>query len=138
MVNKKNRLEKMSIFYDKKGFMKTLEAFLAILVTVIFIILMVPQSPSRTELEEDFGLLDILAQDEEFRNCVITENNSCVRVFLDNTIDIGYYNYTFNISTDTTSSARIKKGDVYLKTYFIATNLSAYDPKILKLYYWKD
>lgn len=118
--------------------MRTLEAFIAILLTIIFLIIVFPKNPAALQNDVDFNMLTTLAQDDNFRGCIIEKNNSCVNTYIKENIDFGYYNYTFNISSDSSNFARINKNNVFLKTYFFVGNETIYSPRILKLYYWKE
>jgi hypothetical protein len=123
---------------DKKGFMRTLESMIAILGSLFFVLFILPDTPSDVEPEETIRLLEVLSQENEFRNCVLISNVSCVDGYISTTMNLGEYQYTFNISSDHSYSADINRDDVYLKTVFIAGNETLYSPKILKLYYWNE
>jgi hypothetical protein len=123
---------------NKKGFMRTLEAFVAIMMTILFVIFILPDNRTDTVDSPNINVLEILSQDYTFRNCIIIENYTCVQSYFDEHIDVGYYNYTFNISSDYSARARIRRDNVFLKTFFVAGNDTVYEPKILKLYYWRE
>ena len=111
----------------KKGYIRTLEAFFAVFATVIFIIIIFPESSRDLAKEPEVDLLGILSQDNDFRSCILSENHTCVDVYIKAGIDYGYYNYTFNISSDYSSSARINRDNVFLKSSKVGKVLSMYD-----------
>jgi len=123
---------------NKKAFIRTLEAFFAILITIIFVMFSLPPDAVQNKVKPEMDMMDTLAYDESFRACIFVENYTCVDTILRENIHYGYINYTFNISSSYSHQARINRDDVFLKTYFFAANQTAYSPKILKIYYWKE
>ncbi len=122
---------------SKKGFIRTLEAVIAIFITFFFISFVLPTRPAVPTLSENLNILDTLKEDETLRDCVIIGNATCIN----NTIRINLENrfeFVFNISSDPTVRVRINDApsQVYAESILISGNSTSYNPRILRLYYW--
>ncbi|MFW6230542.1 MAG: hypothetical protein ACOC32_00805 [Nanoarchaeota archaeon] len=118
----------------KKAFMKTVEAFLAIMITFMFLLVFLPRDIRYTD-DQSYYRLDTLERDDAFRNCVLLENPTCI----DSTIDTlfeGKYLYTYDIYRYADEAREFNRTDVRTYTWFYAGNLTSYRPIVFKLYYW--
>jgi hypothetical protein len=125
---------------DKKGFAKTLEAIIAVVLSFLFIVFFIPPVKTDTDfVRPDLSLIDILEQNPSFRNCVVSENYTCINSTL-----MSYYPYfaelyayTINISTDPEiSGVELPQADVHIESLMIAGNDTFLYPKTLRVYYW--
>lgn len=124
---------------SKKGYIKTLEAAIALVLSFLFITYFVPAN-SETELREpSLRLVKVLEQDSAFRTCVLAENYPC----MNSTFESYYpsfildHGYVFNVSTDpAVSGASLPGGDIIAESLFIAGNDTFIYPKTARLYYW--
>jgi hypothetical protein len=121
---------------NKTAMMKTLEVFIAALITFTFVIVILPP---KYDFKSDLSnsLLKNIEEDDEFRNCVISENSTCIREKVRTSL-YGYYNYTYQIFDDPSDEPFIILPERKINTFsiVIAGNFTEYDPKIFKMYYW--
>jgi len=122
----------------KKGFMKTMEILLVIVLTTIFVLTVIPRSSENKRDEQKF-YLNTLEKNEEFRDFLIN-NNNC----FNSTEDIvsvellrGYVplEYDFKLCIDDIPTDSPSK-DVIVDTLFFSGNMTDVDTKIIRLYYW--
>ncbi len=123
---------------NKKAYMKTLEVFIATMITFTFIIYIIPTDRAENNNLAD-SLLKNIEEDLEFRNCVIMEDTTC----LNNKINIsfyGAYEYDFLIFDDPLTEPdylNTTSDKVYTYSRVFSGNYTNYNPKILKIYYWE-
>jgi hypothetical protein len=116
---------------SRKGYVMTLEAFLAFFITFIFVVFVVLKGISAKPAKTQLDILEALEERDDFRTCVYENNVSCiedlVRPFVPGT-------YMFRINIDSPSVASGAK-DIYSETVFLAGN-STGEYKTVYLYYW--
>ena len=124
---------------NKKAYMRTLEAVIAMVISFIFITFIVTNKTSAEIVQPNINLLEILEQNPLFRNCVMSENYPC----LNSTLLMHYpdftelYGYRFNITTDpNTAVSDLPEKEVRLESLFIAGNDTYLYPRVVRLYYW--
>lgn len=132
MIIMKNKL-------NKKGFMKTLEALLAAMIILVFVAYIIPANTT-TQTQDPSGVLRSLSQNEDFRNCVVTYNMSCVNDLINQTILPEYQsNYVFLVTKDPTQIPNgIPNQKVISESTYIATDGTIHNEYIVRLYYWAD
>lgn len=132
MNNKKNRM-------NKKAYMRTFEAVLAVITGFLFITFIV-SSRSPTEIfKEKIDMMSLLKDNPEFRQCALSSNLSC----LNSTLQLHYpdfvkaYSYEFNVTTNPRSAPpEMPAKDIYLESVFITGNSTFSYPRVVRLYYW--
>ncbi|MFP4112135.1 MAG: hypothetical protein ACLFPQ_00500 [Candidatus Woesearchaeota archaeon] len=116
--------------------MKTVEVFIAAIITFTFVIIILPP---KYNYDSDLSnsLLDNLDRDDVFRKCVIQENTSCIEQKLSESL-LGFYNYTYAVVSDPLDQGNLNLPDTKIDVYnvVISGNYTYYNPKIFKLYYW--
>jgi hypothetical protein len=120
----------------KKAFVKTLEIFLVIIFTTIFLIVLLQRQFSSTTLEKEKYLIE-LEKNTDFRN-YLSQNTGC---FNSSTSSSGYirqylpskFEYTLCIN-------KLPEGlpgiDVYSDSIFFTGNITSPQSKKIRLYYW--
>ncbi|MFO8015984.1 MAG: hypothetical protein R6U32_02680 [Candidatus Woesearchaeota archaeon] len=125
----------------KKGYVRTMEAAVAIALSFIFIIYFVP-SDSVTEQEDaELDLIGVMEQNTRFRNCVIEENHSCLNSLFERYYPhvAADYDYVFNVSTDPQQSGvSLPPKNIHTESLMIAGNDTYIRPKTVRLYYWLE
>lgn len=124
---------------NRKGYVKTLEAVIAIVLSFLFITLFIPSKAETEERQPDLDVLDALRQNPDFRQCVIAENYSCINATFESYYPgvVLDYNYRFNISTDPKiSGVELPIVNIHAESMLIAGNDTYARPKVLRLYYW--
>ena len=96
----------------KKAHLRTLEAFLALIMTFTFLTFILPVN-TPTVKTDNLDLLDHFSQDQDFRDCIIRDNLTCAKNLID-TVVPSYYNHTLstspvslNVSTNIVSESTI-------------------------------
>ncbi|MFH2020111.1 MAG: hypothetical protein ABIJ34_01775 [archaeon] len=122
----------------KKAFIKTLEILFVIIISVFFLVAVIPRQYANFEKGRTSYLLK-MENDEEFRTFV-TANNVCFNSSQDNVATRltsrylpGIYSYIICTGPSVSS---LPPQDISVDTLFFAGNYSSTNFKILKLYYW--
>ena len=131
----------MRLFRQKRGFAKTIEAVIAVVLSFLFIAFFIPPASTHSDfIKPDLNLVYILEQDTNFRNCVMNENYSCLNA----TLDYYYpyfddvYEYRMNVSADPSAAGvQLPPVEVHLESLMVAGNDTFLYPKTLRLYYWE-
>ena len=119
---------------NKNGFMKTVEVFIAVMITFTFLLVFLPSNVSVVEDQSLFRLQN-LERNDKFRNCVLQRDYSCINTTID-VIFESRYNYDYLIYTRTESEKTFNETTIRTYSWFYAGNQTSYDPTVFKLYYW--
>ncbi len=115
----------------KKGYIRTLEAFIAFFLTFLFMVFVVlkgiPEEPERT----NFHILENLEQQDSFRRCVYEENITCMDEQVRESIPL---TYDHKITINNPKPPQTYK-NTYTETLFMTSNQTS-DYKVIYLYYW--
>ena len=130
----------------KKAFIRTLEAIIAIVITFIFLVAILPIKEPGLITEKKIKVLGNLADDEIFRmkmfnldyvNQCFTEQeewlNNSVRYYLSD----GYeYRLCIYDTLDYPLLEYLPDKEVFVDSLFITKDLSDYERRIVRFYYW--
>jgi len=124
----------------KKAYIKTLEVMIAIIVTAMFVVLLVPMRDISTQKEEKFFIMDALSKDSDFRINVVTTTKGCYNStsLNDLTQKVEEYlleDYTYFICLDE-KKTELPEKKIFLETSFITGNMTNYTQRVVRLYYW--
>ncbi len=133
-----------------KGYLRTLEAVIAIIVILLFIYTVTPRNsnveagvPSNVQSAQDF-IFKELSFNESIRKCVVQTvvSNDCqgwVNEVVENNSPFGY---TFDVvicdKTACVSSEPPFDKNVYMSDVFISSSLEEQNPKIIRIYMWES
>lgn len=130
----------------KKGYIKTIEAVIAIVLILMVVYFVIPRNvkiiekvPSNVKSSQEF-IINEISSNKALRNCIIEdvncENNESLISLVEENVPIGY-NYTFKIcdSTNCLTSTPMDKS-VYMDDVFIASTLEEQKPKIFRIWMW--
>ncbi|PIN69938.1 hypothetical protein COV93_03490 [Candidatus Woesearchaeota archaeon CG11_big_fil_rev_8_21_14_0_20_43_8] len=120
---------------SKKGFVKTIEVIIAIVMSFVFLVLILPTETQKS-YQESLQILPSFADDDEFRNCVIGLNDGCISQFIDPLMP-PYLGYEILITTDPDEMINIADRQVQVETHIFAGNITTFSPTVLKLFYWE-
>ncbi|MBI5398304.1 hypothetical protein HZB03_02465 [Candidatus Woesearchaeota archaeon] len=116
----------------KKAYVATLEAFFAFFLTFSFIIFVVHEIATSKALNTPRNILPTLENDETFRQCILTDNTTCLQNIID-----PYVPPIFDIKVTVNEIAPFQApDDVFTESILVASNRTA-SYKIVKLYYWE-
>ena len=123
----------------KKAFLKTFEVLIAIVLTLIFIILLVPREDISEPRGNKIEIMNKLEKYPEFRAGVI-ENTGCFNRSSGNIISDTIDNYLssrydYYLCIDD-AAENLPDKRVYVDSVFITGNITNFQHKIVRLYYW--
>ncbi|RMF05933.1 hypothetical protein D6764_03610 [Candidatus Woesearchaeota archaeon] len=125
---------------NKKGYMRTIEAFSAVVITFVFMMYVIPQYQGNEVRREKLNVLHGLVNDDSFRNCVLEQDSStalnCTRSVVSRVIP---QTYRFKIDiqeSDDFEYPDLPETRVFSESVMIAGNTTLYDPKYVRIYYW--
>ncbi len=121
----------------KKAFLKTVEAVIAIFISLLFLTIVIPhRNPADSSRSESIKLLDTLKENENFRNCILTGNRTCINATIRANLE-NRFDFTFNISSDPDTKISLPARQiVFAEGIMVAGNSTDYNPRILRVYYW--
>ncbi len=138
-------MEKMT----KKGYIRTLEAILAILIIFVFIFSVLPQEeesvpvqPAEIRLLHQ-SILREIQNKQAFRDDVLNSDDSRIIVYVGDTLSlVGSYGYLVYIQDANGAVSQPGSGlpndkNVYADSAVIGSNLNTYNPKLVTLYIWE-
>ncbi len=134
---------------DKNGYIRTLEAVVAILMIFVFIFTVLPRSqpraatdPSEIRLLQD-AILNQIESNSTYRNFVLNDDKTAIDVYVTDTLKfVGDYGHILNIQ-DVDNSIVQPNGlptdkDVYAGSVVVGSNLTKYNPKLVTIYIWDN
>lgn len=125
---------------NKKAYLRTLEAFTAVILTFVFIIYIIPTMQGNEVHRDNINILDTLIYQESFRNCVLSDSvgaaEVCAEGFVSDKIP-SVYSFKVEISENNEFEAQgLPQRRVFTETSMIAGNLTVYSPRYIQVYYW--
>lgn len=124
---------------DKKGYMKTIEVTIAFVLSFGFLMLLTVYSSPYESSDFDEGILYNFLTNDEFRNCVVYENQLCIidMIESENLRFKSLYDYTFIFTEDPNTIIDVDvDSEIFVESLFISGDYENYDPKFVILYYW--
>jgi len=120
---------------DKKGIFKTLEALIALFMTMVFLVLFLPQETADIQTEPK-GFLSILREDDSFRNCIIQKNTTCINQTIDKNLEDNF-DFVLNLSENpSTTVSGLPDVQIFSESLFITGNVTNSTTTILRVFYW--
>lgn len=132
---------------DKKGYIKTLEAVVAIVGILVFIYAIIPDRsiqeskvPPVVKSSQEF-IINEISTNEKIRDCVINnplcENSDIIKNAIKNNIPTGF-DHAFKICENTNCLTNTPfDRSVYLTDVFIVSTLENQNPKIVRIWIWR-
>lgn len=122
---------------DKSGVFKTLEALMAIFITFLFLLVFIPQQREQATRQAPPNALVGLAGNDDFRNCAITRNFTCINQTIDKQLE-DKYDFRVNISESQNAILPLlPQKRIYANTLFIAGNMTKATTRIVRLFFWE-
>ena len=130
------------VIKNKKGYMKTLEAVIAVIILISFLLALLPREEAKPETPQDIQLLQdtvftTIQNDNYYRACVLSNNLNCITSFINSTFP---YTLEFDAKIcDLTSCPEPDLPDksVYVSDLIISSNLTEFDTRLLRLFIWR-
>jgi hypothetical protein len=137
-INSKISHLKIKKLKNKKAVLKTLEALIASLLIVLFVAFILPTNV-RLKSFDNFGVLDGLSKDSEFRKCIINYNLTCVDSYIKSGLPAEYKSsYSFIVTKNINEvPSNIPKKELINENIYISTDGYTHNEYVVRLYYWK-
>ncbi|MFP4656180.1 MAG: CARDB domain-containing protein [Candidatus Woesearchaeota archaeon] len=119
---------------DKRAFMKTVEAFLAIIIVFTFVVFFMPRDV-RTSNDQSIFRLKYLELDDGFRQCVIERNDSCIETTINDVFE-ERYSFDYVLYEYVEPEVNIEEDAVKVYSWFFAGTREKFKPTHFKLLYW--
>ncbi|MCX6711946.1 MAG: hypothetical protein NT139_02835, partial [Candidatus Woesearchaeota archaeon] len=133
---------------NKKGYLKTIEAVIAILIILGFIYIITPKqhlpeetTPQSVASAEEFIINQIL-YNSTYRSCIVSDNRPCIDNLVKKNSPSGY-NYQFEMCDTSTSCLQelnitlpIDKS-IYSKSILVSQEKGLISPKVFRVYMWE-
>lgn len=114
-----------------------MEAFIAIIITLIFIVFILARQNTAEVERSPLDILGAVSQDDAFRNCVLGRDVACINGTLEGIMP-NRYEYLYNLSADPRTVLQgLPAQRVFVESYLFAGNDSDYDPVVMRLFYWQ-
>ena len=120
---------------SKKGQIRTVEVLIAVIFTFFMLSFLTRTQDTAKSRDQNIFILDNLRKNNDFRQCVILENSTCVNSTLSAEMP-AEYSYVFNISKDPDTMTALPVKKIFADSAMIAGNTTDYEPRIIRLYYW--
>lgn len=127
---------------NKRGWLRIVEAFIAILLIVTFLIITyVKTNESNNRVEEVYklekGILDEIALDEGLRNNILLNEEQPIRDFVERRAGNVGFNVSIRIcNPDDVCNLPFYQKEVFSRDRIICGNLTSYEPKKIKIFMW--
>ncbi len=134
----------------KKGYIRTLEAILAILIIFVFIFSVLPQEEENVSVQQPAeirllhqSMLREIQNNQAFRDDVLINDDSRIIVYVGDTLSlVGSYGYLVYIQDANGAVFQPGTGlpadkNVYADSAVIGSSLNTYNPKLVTLYIWE-
>jgi len=130
-------INKMINKHYKRGLLKTLEVFLAIVIGFVFLTTILPKQSFN--VDEKPSLRGLLLYDDIFRNAVLSNNITLIKERINSRMSVLYPDFGFNVSVsqDPNDLLYFDDKDVFSEAIFIVGNETLINHSIVRLYYWK-
>jgi len=121
---------------NKKAYARTIEVMIAVIITFLFVYFIFPKSQTPAE-EARLEVLKVLENNPTFRNCAISAEYGCVQSYLKDYVPRNY-EFAFDIADNPDIfRANLPEKNINTKTLYLSGNITLYNPKFIKLYYWR-
>jgi len=128
---------------DKKGWIRIAEAFIAVtLIASVLVVLYVKTVQIPQEREDLYNLqktiLDEIAANPGLRNYVLVNDSEKINSFVKDRVPIAF-NFTVRIcQTNDVCGLQFYEKEIYSSERIVSANLTAYEPKKVKIFMWRE
>jgi hypothetical protein len=129
---------------NKHGWIRIVEAFIAIMIILGAVLVIMSQRPSNnnavvtTITDRETGIIEFISKNDSLRTQILAGNTAPVNSAVGKMMPYNL-NFTTNICnvTEICSYGVPIDRDVYVKDVLISSNLTQYSPKKLRLFVWE-
>ena len=120
----------------KKGFWKTLEVLIAVLLTFIFVIVIIPRFTPSTSQETNLGVLQDLQKNPGFQACAVVLDQDCVNQYIREALP-SRYGFKVLLSRDFNAQAKdLPATRIFVDSIIITGNATYANQSVVRLFYW--
>ncbi len=133
---------------NKKGYLKTLEAIIAVMILLSFLLAILPREEAKeAEVPDDIRLtqesiMNIIQSNEELRDCVLSGNNGCITGYIDNNDLVPYtmnYRTLITLTDEIIEPEDLPDKAVYTSNIVISsTDGSTVTSRLFTLFIWRN
>ena len=130
---------------DRKGWLRIIEAFLAIIIVLSAIVFIMAKSTPRTDISESVyekqrQILEIISKNNDLRNDVLIEEKTNINNLIKSMVpgEWGYSTNICNINLICPNPTSVYETEVYSTEIIITSNLTNYSPKKLRFFVWQN
>ena len=126
---------------NKKGWIKIVEAFMAVMILASVMLTIYVKQPTRTMNQEiikiEDSILNEISQNEVLRQNVLDENETSISLFIQSKIPANL-NFTARIcGVEDICGLDVYRKEVYARERIISSTLKEFAPKKLRLFMWE-
>ena len=127
----------LRLIAHKAAVFRTLEALIAIFITFLFLLVFIPQVRENAQPQTPQNVLVSLRENDDFRNCVIQKNQTCLNQLAGKNIE-GKYEFLINVSDNPNAivSGLPPKKRVFANSLYISGNTTNATSTVVRLYFW--
>jgi len=134
-------LGKIKMMKNKKGWIKIVEAFMAIIILASVMLTIYAKQPTRTMNQEvikiEDSILNEISQNEILRQNVLDGNEASINLFVQSKIPANL-NFTARIcGVDDICGLDVYRKEVYARERIVSSTLTEYSPKKVRLFAWE-
>ena len=122
---------------DKSGVLRTLEVVVAIVMSIIALLYILPVTQSQSR---QVNIPDYLPLIDSFRNAVVANDSIKALSIVDDYLSPLYPDYDFNLSISSNPNYIMSinsSSNIHSRTFFICGNITKTDFYFVRVYYWK-
>ncbi len=120
----------------KQGILKTLEALIALFLTLTMLIVFIPRESVTEQASEPKVFLPVLRENDAFRSCVVAKNATCINQTIDDNLEDSF-RFVFNLSESASANVGgLPDAQIFSESLFITGNATNSTNTILRVFYW--
>ncbi len=134
--NKSGMKSKSGFMRGKSGFLRTIEVLVALFITIIFLVLIIPRYYTSDIDIQDQNIIEPLREDDAFRNAVLSGDNATIDTKIRQHLS-AKYEFVYTSSADQNAVANnLPAKRVFSESAYFTANSTYYSPKVFRIYYW--
>ncbi len=123
------------VIMDRKAMLKTAEALIAIVISLVFVVMVFSRAPVGGEIGK-INILHSFQKDHGFRNCAVAGDTDCISDYVNESMPLRYDFYVDISSQPSSRPNGLPETGISLESLIVAGNITDYNPHVIRLYYW--
>ncbi len=129
---------------NKRGWMRLLEAVIAVLIMASVLIVLYVSGPKAQSYSDyvsglEVSLLEKIATNESLVAAVLDSNEVVLNYYVNSSVPLNFNSMAIVCPLSGESCVRevISENEIFVKGRMISANLTKYDPKLVRIYIWE-